>query len=324
VVKPNVVQKPKPAAKPKEAIAKLPTRAHSSRERRPTAALSDRAFGEERIQAALVRNKAPPGSKMLRPGVYEVTSPVAAPASSSDSIPSQSQILNDTADNVELPVLRTRDIVETKEHIKYRRETTLNVIHNMIEELELKEALAKEREQVAAESEQFDYEMKVREQRILSEVDLLKPSEKSLTRNEIAQIHGRMLPIVFSDVNKSNCYAHVNCLRFSAEVFEHQGLLVNSKRALRRARNSACTICNRRGATAGCMAHSCPKTFHIACAASVGCTFYETRMNTDNMATRHNVYCVLTCPLHCNDPAVKSLGIIKYKPCDPPRILMIG
>ncbi|TSN03400.1 Histone-lysine N-methyltransferase 2B [Bagarius yarrelli] len=73
-----------------------------------------------------------------------------------------------------------------------------------------------------------------------------------------------------------NEWAHVNCSRWSAEVFEEDnGCLMHVHSAVARGRLMRCERCNQTGATVGCCLTSCQSNYHFMCARSRNCVFQD-------------------------------------------------
>uniref|UniRef100_A0A023F0H4 Histone-lysine N-methyltransferase trithorax n=1 Tax=Triatoma infestans TaxID=30076 RepID=A0A023F0H4_TRIIF len=75
-----------------------------------------------------------------------------------------------------------------------------------------------------------------------------------------------------------NEWVHVNCALWSSEVFEEiDGSLQNVHSAISRARLIRCFRCDKKGASVGCCARSCPSAYHFSCAISASCVFLENK-----------------------------------------------
>lgn len=67
--------------------------------------------------------------------------------------------------------------------------------------------------------------------------------------------------------------AHLSCAEWAPEVFyDDGGALRQVGAAVRRGRQMRCAHCALRGATLGCLVASCPRSYHLACAAAGGVT----------------------------------------------------
>lgn len=86
---------------------------------------------------------------------------------------------------------------------------------------------------------------------------------------------GRLLG--FSD----GLVAHVNCIRWSNEVFERQNVLINASRAKERALRTRCFYCQEKGATVSCRLQKCKRNYHLKCAMASQCTFIDTKLVSD-------------------------------------------
>lgn len=81
---------------------------------------------------------------------------------------------------------------------------------------------------------------------------------------------GRLLPM------PPDGWAHVNCLLWSAEVYEgDDGALHNAQAAVKRGRLMRCSMCGDSGATVGCCHRGCSRNYHFACAIDDHATFME-------------------------------------------------
>lgn len=81
---------------------------------------------------------------------------------------------------------------------------------------------------------------------------------------------GRLLPVA------SDGWAHVNCLLWSAEVYEGEdGALRNATAAIKRGRLMKCTMCSDSGATVGCCQRGCSRNYHFACGIDDNAVFLE-------------------------------------------------
>lgn len=75
-----------------------------------------------------------------------------------------------------------------------------------------------------------------------------------------------------------NEWVHVNCALWSSEVFEEiDGSLQNVHSAISRARLIRCFGCDKKGASVGCCARSCPSAYHFSCAIGASCVFLENK-----------------------------------------------
>eukprot|EP00126_Sphaerothecum_destruens_P000158 Sdes_comp10196_c0_seq1m1810 len=80
---------------------------------------------------------------------------------------------------------------------------------------------------------------------------------------------GRLVPLLFND------WAHVKCILWSSEVVESQiGALSNVQQAINRSRSILCAHCATSGASIGCHAPRCKKSFHYACLQPAGSLMY--------------------------------------------------
>ncbi|BET00611.1 RNA polymerase II [Nesidiocoris tenuis] len=75
-----------------------------------------------------------------------------------------------------------------------------------------------------------------------------------------------------------NEWVHVNCALWSSEVFEEiDGSLQNVQSAISRSRMIRCCFCDKKGASVGCCARSCPSTYHLSCALQSNCVFLSNK-----------------------------------------------
>ncbi|KAM9385684.1 LOW QUALITY PROTEIN: histone-lysine N-methyltransferase 2A [Pholidichthys leucotaenia] len=72
-----------------------------------------------------------------------------------------------------------------------------------------------------------------------------------------------------------NEWAHVNCCRWSAEVREKKGALLQVHSAVSRGRHLRCDYCGQSGATVGCCLTTCLSNYHFMCARAQKCVFQE-------------------------------------------------
>jgi len=77
---------------------------------------------------------------------------------------------------------------------------------------------------------------------------------------------GRLVPIP----GDKNSWVHLNCARWSSEVFEVDRSMVRVRNAVVRSRTLRCSKCNLPGATMGCCAQSCRTNYHFRCGALDG------------------------------------------------------
>lgn len=79
---------------------------------------------------------------------------------------------------------------------------------------------------------------------------------------------GRLIPCGIGE------WVHVNCALWSAEVYEEQsGMMYDVHSAISRGSRVRCDICHELGATIGCCACRCSRSFHFLCALSADCVF---------------------------------------------------
>lgn len=84
----------------------------------------------------------------------------------------------------------------------------------------------------------------------------------------ILQSAGRLIPCGIGE------WVHVNCALWSAEVYEEQsGMMYDVHSAISRGSRVRCDVCHELGATIGCCACRCSRSFHFLCALSAECVF---------------------------------------------------
>ncbi|XP_043085922.1 uncharacterized protein CG5098 [Puntigrus tetrazona] len=86
-------------------------------------------------------------------------------------------------------------------------------------------------------------------------------------------------PVVPLDCNEH--WLHEDCAIWSAGVFLVRGKLHGLENAVRLAKASVCSTCQRRGATLGCVFKGCPNKYHYTCALQSGCV-----LNEDNFSMK--------------------------------------
>lgn len=73
-----------------------------------------------------------------------------------------------------------------------------------------------------------------------------------------------------------NQWVHLNCALWSYDVYETcNGALMNVEEALARSRSKECVCCQKTGATLACFKARCAAAYHLSCAVSRGCMFYQ-------------------------------------------------
>ena len=78
------------------------------------------------------------------------------------------------------------------------------------------------------------------------------------------------------DVNK---WVHLNCALWSYEVYETcNGALMNVDVAHNRGLTTECVVCRKMGATLGCFKGRCTNSYHLPCARSKGCIFFQDKV----------------------------------------------
>ncbi|XP_051770949.1 uncharacterized protein si:dkey-94l16.4 isoform X2 [Ctenopharyngodon idella] len=86
-------------------------------------------------------------------------------------------------------------------------------------------------------------------------------------------------PVVPLDASEH--WLHVDCAIWSAGVFLVRGKLYGLEKAVRLAKASGCSTCQKRGATLGCVFKGCPNKYHYTCAVQSGCV-----LNEDNFSMK--------------------------------------
>ncbi|XP_066518768.1 transcription factor 20 [Hoplias malabaricus] len=76
-------------------------------------------------------------------------------------------------------------------------------------------------------------------------------------------------------------WLHEDCGIWSAGVFLVRGKLYGLEKAVKMAKETMCSFCQRTGATLGCFFKDCPNKYHYMCAAESGCV-----LNEDNFSMK--------------------------------------
>ena len=148
-------------------------------------------------------------------------------------------------------------------------------------------------------------------------ISLPLPSSLPLTLHQCNDdVCGRLLPL------PDGSHAHANCIRWSSEVVERGGRLINALQAKSRASRNVCTLCLRKGASVGCFASQCKRSFHLKCAIAAHCTLLEARLRTEKEDSPHEVVTLVACPEHFNRLDTSKL-YRKWRPHDPKRSLIV-
>lgn len=116
-------------------------------------------------------------------------------------------------------------------------------------------------------------------------------------------------------------FAHVNCLRWSPEVTEVDGLLRNAIAGRERGLRTSCYYCNRKGATVTCH-KKCRRSFHVRCAIACNCALMETRPMRGDGKT-HDIQTYSLCPEHIATLQGNTNYKHLWRPNDPTRSLLI-
>lgn len=97
------------------------------------------------------------------------------------------------------------------------------------------------------------------------------------------QSAGRLIPCGIGE------WVHVNCALWSAEVYEEQsGMMYDVHSAISRGSRVRCDVCHELGATIGCCASRCSRSFHFLCALSAECVFLA---NKNLFCPEHSLSC---------------------------------
>jgi hypothetical protein len=128
----------------------------------------------------------------------------------------------------------------------------------------------------------------------------------------------RMLP------NYDGSHVHANCLRWSPDIVEVEGVLRNATAARERAMRTNCFFCNRKGATVCCSSRKkCRRAFHLRCAMLSMCVLMETMPASRSPSGPHEMQCHALCPEHiptlADQPGLKQL----WQPYEPMRPLLM-
>ena len=165
------------------------------------------------------------------------------------------------------------------------------------------------------------------------------------------EVTGRFVPLgkrmvgsltsEYGDFDYAQIYGHINCLRWSAEVEERNGVLLGVSVAKGRAKQVRCFYCGRNGATMGCTVKHCKRSFHVNCALQCNCLMMEATLtkdtglsNLDGSTSEHDniaasstaeednvhqvqqLHTLMTCPEHADEVDTSALTR-QWVPCDP-------
>lgn len=116
-------------------------------------------------------------------------------------------------------------------------------------------------------------------------------------------------------------YVHVNCARFSEEVYERDNILVGSMASVNRGSQYRCNFCHVRGASIPCHKRGCRVTYHLKCALLSRCLFFETKAiihpeDGANEDKPYDIHTCMYCPQHYDHAialVTKSIPIIRAK-----------
>lgn len=128
---------------------------------------------------------------------------------------------------------------------------------------------------------------------------------------------GRLIP------SFDGFFTHVNCLRWSPEVVESDGVLHNAIAGRERALKTGCFYCTRKGATVCCNKRKCRRAFHVRCAIMCRCAMLETKPTNTAANKPHDISMLGLCSEHI--PLLKDIsGYTQlWKPYDPVRSMLI-
>lgn len=97
-------------------------------------------------------------------------------------------------------------------------------------------------------------------------------------------------------------YGHLNCIRWSTDVVERNGVLTNSFIARERVGKSLCYLCRQNGATIGCInKKKCKRNFHLRCALASKVLLFEARRTSDAISSCHDIFTLSFCPEHVSE-----------------------
>ncbi len=171
------------------------------------------------------------------------------------------------------------------------------------------------------------------------------------------EITGRLVPLgkrvggslnsEYGDYDYVQMYGHINCLRWSAEVEERNGVLLGVTTAKGRAKQVRCFYCGRNGATMGCTLKHCKRSFHVSCALQCNCLMMEATLakgndplagTTDNAEKSGSIaissspaesvhqvqqlHTLMTCPEHVDEVDTTRLNR-QWVPRDPNRAIFV-
>ena len=151
----------------------------------------------------------------------------------------------------------------------------------------------------------------------------------------------------YGDYDYVQTFGHINCLRWSAEVEERNGVLLGATTAKGRAKQVRCFYCGRNGATMGCTVKHCKRSFHVACALQCKCLMMEATLakeadlpvgvnegtNSSSIATPSSstaentfqvqqLHTLMTCPEHVDEMDTSRLNS-QWVPRDPNRAILV-
>ncbi|RXN31274.1 transcription factor 20-like protein [Labeo rohita] len=101
-------------------------------------------------------------------------------------------------------------------------------------------------------------------------------------------------PVVPLDANEH--WLHEDCAVWSAGVFLVRGKLYGLENAVRLAKASVCSTCQRRGATLGCVFKGCPSKYHYKCALQSDMFRLVVRLTWKQCETQQRKKKVQICP----------------------------
>lgn len=116
-------------------------------------------------------------------------------------------------------------------------------------------------------------------------------------------------------------YVHVNCARFSEEVYEKENILVGSMASVTRGLQYRCNFCHGKGASIPCHKRGCRLTYHLKCALLSRCLFFEAKAivapdDGSNEDKPYDIHTCMYCPQHYDHAVAlvnKSIPVVRTK-----------
>ena len=136
--------------------------------------------------------------------------------------------------------------------------------------------------------------------------------------------------------------AHVNCLRWSAEVSEQDHSLLKVNQARKRISTSTnCSLCLKKGGTVGCYQKTCKRSYHLRCAFAAKCALLEAEYcgksnrsglqrkrqprrdeDSDSEDGGYEIHTLCVCPEHI--PAIDQRRLNRtWRPQNPCRMILL-